>query len=262
MTANEPTGTPEFLVFDCETTGTAPDALILELAYALVTSDLKVLTRGHWVFPHPDIEDVIENYHPWVQKTHRENGLWADCQRSCDNASAIEAELPYIEGMAMRHRAAAKQLVLDMRHWGAEDNSVVIAGFSVHNDLMRLRNCLPELASFLSHRVRDLSSLHYELKSLGHKLPSKPESSSSDHRATKDMEDALQYWRAFRARVALPLPIMVNCPICGYRHVDDPGFRPHKTHECQNCGLCWRPADVPTVGVEKLSAARKDRSSH
>jgi hypothetical protein len=27
---------------------------------------------------------------------------------------------------------------------------------------------------------------------------------------------------------------------------------PHKSHKCHGCGIVWRPADVPTVGVEAI----------
>lgn len=51
-----------------------------------------------------------------------------------------------------------------------------------------------------------------------------------------------------------PLPIILHCPECGTRHVDKGDFatRPHHTHACQHCGLSWRPAIVPTVGVRFL----------
>lgn len=48
-----------------------------------------------------------------------------------------------------------------------------------------------------------------------------------------------------------PIPMLLWCPECGTRHVDHGEFatKPHHTHACQNCGMVWRPAIVPTVGV-------------
>jgi hypothetical protein len=48
--------------------------------------------------------------------------------------------------------------------------------------------------------------------------------------------------------------MLLWCPECGERHVDEGEFadRPHHTHACQNCGHAWRPAIVPTVGVRFL----------
>ncbi len=59
-----------------------------------------------------------------------------------------------------------------------------------------------------------------------------------------------------------PLPLVMYCP-AGHQHIDEGEWatRPHKTHQCQFkvtqligghwglCGLEWRPADFPTVGV-------------
>lgn len=51
-----------------------------------------------------------------------------------------------------------------------------------------------------------------------------------------------------------PIPMFLTCPMCGARHIDKREFKtkPHHTHSCQKCGLTWRPAIVPTVGVKFL----------
>lgn len=51
-----------------------------------------------------------------------------------------------------------------------------------------------------------------------------------------------------------PLPMRLVCPGCGTLHIDEGEFttKPHHTHCCQSCGLTWRPAVVPTVGVRFL----------
>jgi len=51
-----------------------------------------------------------------------------------------------------------------------------------------------------------------------------------------------------------PVPMLLWCPDCGERHIDKGAFatKPHHTHACQHCGHCWRPAVVPTVGVQYL----------
>jgi rubredoxin len=50
------------------------------------------------------------------------------------------------------------------------------------------------------------------------------------------------------------VPIILYCPMCQFRHIDVGEFavKKHHTHACQNCGHCWRPAIVPTVGVQFL----------
>lgn len=50
------------------------------------------------------------------------------------------------------------------------------------------------------------------------------------------------------------IPMLLWCPMCKERHLDVGEFatKVHHTHSCQGCGLTWRPAVVPTVGVEFL----------
>jgi hypothetical protein len=56
-----------------------------------------------------------------------------------------------------------------------------------------------------------------------------------------------------------PIDVVLHCPRCGLLHVDAPepasGWTnpPHKSHLCHDCGLVWRPADVPTNGVEAVA---------
>lgn len=62
-----------------------------------------------------------------------------------------------------------------------------------------------------------------------------------------------------------PIPMRLPCPgavpdghgglrPCGELHIDEGVFatKPHHTHSCQVCGMTWRPAVVPTVGVRFL----------
>ena len=51
-----------------------------------------------------------------------------------------------------------------------------------------------------------------------------------------------------------PIPMLLWCPECTERHIDLGAFatKPHHTHACQSCGHVWRPAIVPTCGVQFL----------
>lgn len=51
-----------------------------------------------------------------------------------------------------------------------------------------------------------------------------------------------------------PIPMLLWCPICRGRHIDEGEFeqKVHHTHACQHCGHVWRPAIVPTTGVHFL----------
>ena len=57
-----------------------------------------------------------------------------------------------------------------------------------------------------------------------------------------------------------PIPMLIWCPMCKARHLDVGEFatKVHHTHSCQNCGLTWRPAVVPTVGVQYLPGFKNE----
>lgn len=50
------------------------------------------------------------------------------------------------------------------------------------------------------------------------------------------------------------IPMILHCPQCGERHIDEGDFSivAHHTHACQGCGMVWRPAKVNTHGVRFL----------
>jgi predicted RNA-binding Zn-ribbon protein involved in translation (DUF1610 family) len=50
------------------------------------------------------------------------------------------------------------------------------------------------------------------------------------------------------------IPMILHCPQCGERHIDEAAFAEvaHHTHACQGCGFVWRPAKVNTHGVRFL----------
>jgi hypothetical protein len=60
--------------------------------------------------------------------------------------------------------------------------------------------------------------------------------------------------------VSEAIPMLLWCPECSERHIDVGEFatKPHHTHACQHCGHCWRPAIVPTVGVQFLPGFRNE----
>jgi rubredoxin len=57
-----------------------------------------------------------------------------------------------------------------------------------------------------------------------------------------------------------PIPMRLLCPECFKLHIDVGEFevKLHHTHACQFCGMVWRPALVPTVGVKFLPGFRND----
>jgi predicted RNA-binding Zn-ribbon protein involved in translation (DUF1610 family) len=62
------------------------------------------------------------------------------------------------------------------------------------------------------------------------------------------------YYQMLGGPLKTPIPMRLTCPECGKLHVDEGEFatKVHHTHSCQFCGLTWRPAVEPTVGVRFL----------
>lgn len=79
---------------------------------------------------------------------------------------------------------------------------------------------------------------------------------------------------------AAPIDMVLHCPACGMQHVDAPSVDhtprwqdeeggwhcaetrvwtnpPHRSHLCHGCGHVWRPADVPTNGVQAVKTKGK-----
>lgn len=70
-----------------------------------------------------------------------------------------------------------------------------------------------------------------------------------------------------------PIDMVLHCPKCGMQHIDrrntpedgadwnDPEIAwlnpPHRSHLCHGCGHIWRPADVPTNGVQAVKTKGK-----
>ena len=75
---------------------------------------------------------------------------------------------------------------------------------------------------------------------------------------TGTVDAELAFRSGFQAASEVPVPMLLWCPMCCERHVDKGRFEthPHYTHACQSCGHVWRPAIVPTVGVQFLPGFR------
>lgn len=72
-----------------------------------------------------------------------------------------------------------------------------------------------------------------------------------------------------------PIDMVLHCPACGMQHIDAPeedeyedksgALRmkcdwtnpPHRSHLCHDCEHVWRPADVPTNGVQAVKTKGK-----
>ena len=59
------------------------------------------------------------------------------------------------------------------------------------------------------------------------------------------------------------IALLLWCPGCNERHIDEGEFatKLHHTHACQHCGMVWRPAIEPTVGVLFLPGFKNEIQS-
>lgn len=83
---------------------------------------------------------------------------------------------------------------------------------------------------------------------------------SSDQAYAERIAKAVRRWLDVQS--AAPIPMVLHCPACGTQHIDqateDWPNPPHTSHKCvgpNGCGCIWRPADVPTTGVEAIETA-------
>lgn len=93
-----------------------------------------------------------------------------------------------------------------------------------------MRDILKEAEDLIEEsRKPGSETLHYLIYALADEL-----------RKRRDVEEAI--------------PLVLTCPSCGERHIDEGVFsvKLHHTHACQSCGMVWRPAVVYTVGVRFL----------
>src|SRR5262245_26240868 len=77
----------------------------------------------------------------------------------------------------------------------------------------------------------------------------------------KNTQEQLRSAREEVAKLSEPIPLILTCPACGARHIDEGEFavKLHHTHACQGCGMVWRPAIQPTVGVRFLAGFKNVR---
>lgn len=159
------------LWMDLETTGLDPvHDVILEVAACLVPFGAPFATGNQTWF-----ERVIQFQNWWnvdqhVLDMHAKSGLIGDCVTShATLASTVEGLMKMLPG-------------------GIEPRSILLAGSTVHFDLGFVRAKMPSFATFLHHRVYDVSAVRNFAYSLG-----MPEDEKSDppHRAKADIERSI-----------------------------------------------------------------------
>lgn len=63
----------------------------------------------------------------------------------------------------------------------------------------------------------------------------------------------MEIWQRFHdTGPVISIPMILFCPYCRTQHIDK-DTRVHSSHHCTSCNHTWRPADVPTIGVDELT---------
>jgi hypothetical protein len=87
-------------------------------------------------------------------------------------------------------------------------------------------------------------------------------SAGSTYTVARTRELAKRFDDFYKANLpyVTPVEILLWCPSCGARHIDEGEFatKPHHTHACQSCGMVWRPAIGPTCGVQFLPGFKNE----
>jgi oligoribonuclease len=168
------------LWIDLETTGIDPvNDHILEVAWRITNDSLIPwsITKNRIVTPSKEAWVQLKET-PFVMDMHIENGLLADI----DNPDVDKLMLEDIED----------ELIKDIN---IVEDIWIVAGSSVHFDLAFLREHMPRLATQLSHRVYDVSTMKTLFKSVGH---TDVITNDNKHRANHDIDNSLRYAWMYR----------------------------------------------------------------
>jgi predicted RNA-binding Zn-ribbon protein involved in translation (DUF1610 family) len=100
--------------------------------------------------------------------------------------------------------------------------------------------------------------LHPDIPSIAHYAALRRKQADAHLAAAEALEDMppadVFYLEDGKLGSQYSIPMILTCPSCGERHIDEAAFEKvaHHTHACQGCGMVWRPAKVNTHGVRFL----------
>jgi len=166
----------KLLWLDLETTGLDPkEHSILEVAAILTDGRLQEISRYEAVVHQ--VQPALDNMSPWCLATHTETGLLEEVRKSNKSELKVEEEL----------------LAFITRHVQSDD-TVLLAGSSIHFDRSFIKEKWPEFDKRLHYRMLDVSSFK-EAYRLYHSFELAP--SKARHRALKDIEGAISAFGSY-----------------------------------------------------------------
>ncbi|KAL8292124.1 hypothetical protein RQP46_001590 [Phenoliferia psychrophenolica] len=183
---------------DCEMTGLCPylppptlapgeeflPDRILEIACIVTDSELQPLDEGVEFIVRTE-KAVLDRMNEWCVAQHGKTGLTASCLASESSMADVDK---LVTAYVLKH---------------CPDRMALLAGNSVHADLMFIRKDLPSLASVLHYRIIDVSSIK-ELASRWYPSLRLPAKFASAHRALSDIQDSIAELAYYRKHLFLP----------------------------------------------------------
>lgn len=164
--------------------------------------------------------------------------------------------LPAIEAERDRWKARAEQ--------AEAEHAILLTRYrEIGDELGRLREikavhegCAGQLSTAMGERANWERTAGHEKAWYAELLHTKYRGALAD----VDRLRLVQLEAAASTAASAPVPMLLTCPACRERHVDRGEFamRSHHTHACQHCGMTWRPALVPTVGVQYLPGFKNE----
>lgn len=158
----------KLLWVDLEMTGLDPKTdRIVEVAIEVTDFDFNVLDRYEAVINHS--ESVIRSMNPWAASQHSASGLTAKIR----NSTLTEEEV------------VGQILGLIKAQFG--DEMAILAGNSIYNDRMFIKQWWPEVDALLHYRMVDVSSLKVIMQGKYNYVYAK----DSSHRALDDIQASI-----------------------------------------------------------------------
>lgn len=183
-----------FVWIDVETTGLDPKKdELLELACIITDGDLHELNRWEGIFWRP--LGLYSRCDPFIRKMHGEPGL------GCDDTDQL---FYTCEHSKLTYEKAQKDLVGLFISCGVIPGKAQLAGASVHFDRDFIKENLPHVEMFFSHRHFDTSTLTTAVDFWCKDFEIREPGTKPAHRAMLDIEESLQRARRFRALAGTP----------------------------------------------------------